>query len=310
MAAGEPVRARAWLLSSGRSNGEWGRRRPFLWAAKTTRYTGRSPRSFSGRSSNARRSGTGQPVRKAVITVPAFFNEGQRRRNPRGRRELAGLGGGADRQRADRRRFLTCDPHPPEMESLLVYDLGGGTFDVSIAQVEQGVVEILASRGDTQLGGDDFDQPPARLLRLRSLPHPAWRRPACRGLGASESRPPCGRGREEDACSSEAIARIEEEFIAAEKKGLPIHLNMEIERVDYEELIEPLLAKTLTCLDRSRCRTRSSRRTQVDKVVLVGERRTRPAWCTGCFRNGSGARFTRRSSPTWPSRWARPSRPA
>ena len=53
---------------------------------------------------------------------------------------------------------LTYDPHPPEMERLLVYDLGGGTFDVSIAQVENGVVEILASHGDTQLGGDDFDQ--------------------------------------------------------------------------------------------------------------------------------------------------------
>src|SRR5205823_10616642 len=53
---------------------------------------------------------------------------------------------------------LTYDPHPPEMERLLVYDLGGGTFDVSIAQVEAGVVEILSSHGDTHLGGDDFDR--------------------------------------------------------------------------------------------------------------------------------------------------------
>src|SRR4029077_13943596 len=56
---------------------------------------------------------------------------------------------------------LTYDPHPPDLERLLVYDLGGGTFDVSIAQVEAGVVEILASHGDTHVGGDDFDQ---RLL--------------------------------------------------------------------------------------------------------------------------------------------------
>ena len=54
--------------------------------------------------------------------------------------------------------ILTYDPHPTELERLLVYDLGGGTFDVSVAQVENGVVEIMASHGDTQLGGDDFDQ--------------------------------------------------------------------------------------------------------------------------------------------------------
>src|SRR3954453_4006033 len=98
----------------------------------------------------------GEPVKKAVITVPAFFNEGQRAAT-RGAGELAGL----EVVRIINEptaAVLTYDPHPPEMERLLVYDLGGGTFDVSIAQVEQGVVEILASRGDTQLGGDDFDQ--------------------------------------------------------------------------------------------------------------------------------------------------------
>src|SRR5262249_12004211 len=98
----------------------------------------------------------GGPVRKAVITVPAFFNEGQRQAT-REAGELAGL----EVVRIINEptaAVLTYDPHPPEMERLLVYDLGGGTFDVSIAQVEQGVVEIPASHGDTHLGGDDFDQ--------------------------------------------------------------------------------------------------------------------------------------------------------
>src|SRR5512142_2440860 len=98
----------------------------------------------------------GQPIQKAVITVPAFFNEGQRAAT-REAGELAGL----EVVRIINEptaAVLTYDPHPPERERLLVYDLGGGTFDVSIAEVEGGVVEILASHGDTHLGGDDFDQ--------------------------------------------------------------------------------------------------------------------------------------------------------
>ncbi len=98
----------------------------------------------------------GHPVTKAVITVPAFFNDGQRQAT-REAGELAGL----EVVRIINEptaAVLTYDPHPTEMERLLVYDLGGGTFDVSLAQVENGVVEIRASHGDTQLGGDDFDQ--------------------------------------------------------------------------------------------------------------------------------------------------------
>src|SRR3954451_15071929 len=98
----------------------------------------------------------GEEVKKAVITVPAFFNEGQRAAT-REAGELAGL----EVVRIINEptaAVLTYDPHPPEMERLLVYDLGGGTFDVSIVQVQEGVVEVLASHGDTQLGGDDFDE--------------------------------------------------------------------------------------------------------------------------------------------------------
>ena len=87
---------------------------------------------------------------KVVITVPAFFNDGQRQAT-RQAGELAGL----EVVRIINEptaAVLTYDPHPPEMERLLVYDLGGGTFDVSVAQVEKGVVEIQASHGDTQLG--------------------------------------------------------------------------------------------------------------------------------------------------------------
>src|SRR3954468_6696514 len=98
----------------------------------------------------------GHPVRKAVITVPAFFNDGQREAT-RAAGELAGL----EVVRIINEptaAVLTYEPHPHDQERLLVYDLGGGTFDVSIALIEGGVVEILASHGDTHLGAGGFDQ--------------------------------------------------------------------------------------------------------------------------------------------------------
>jgi molecular chaperone DnaK len=205
----------------------------------------------------------GQPVSRAVITVPAFFNDGQRQAT-REAGELAGL----EVVRIINEptaAVLTYDPHPPEMERLLVYDLGGGTFDVSIAQVEGGVVEILASHGDTQLGGDDFDQ----LL----LDHVCDRFAQQHGLDLRDA--PVARSRvlravedAKKALSSEAVAKIEEEFIA-DMDGVPLNLVMEIERYQYENLIEPLLIKTLGHVDHALSDARLQAG-QVHKVVLVG----------------------------------------
>jgi molecular chaperone DnaK len=205
----------------------------------------------------------GIPVSKAVITVPAFFNDGQRQAT-RQAGELAGL----EVVRIINEptaAVLTYDPHPVEMERLLVYDLGGGTFDVSVAQVENGVVEILASHGDTQLGGDDFDQ-----LLLDHICDAFNRK---QGIDLRQS--PAAKARvlraTEDAkkrLSSEAVTMIEEEFVA-ERDGKPLNLVMEIKRHDYEQLIGPLLDKTLTCLDEALTDARLQAN-QIDKVVLVG----------------------------------------
>ncbi len=198
-----------------------------------------------------------------MITVPAFFKDVQRQAT-REAGELAGL----EVVRIINEptaAVLTYDPHPPERERLLVYDLGGGTFDVSIAQVEGGVVEILASHGDTHLGGDDFDQ----LL----LDHVCNRFQAQHGIDLRESLVAKSRvlRAAEDAkkvLSTEAIAVIEEEFIA-EKDGVPLNLKLEIDRPEFEELIEPLLARTLRCVDLSLSDAKLQAN-QVDKVVLVG----------------------------------------
>jgi molecular chaperone DnaK len=205
----------------------------------------------------------GHPVTKAVITVPAFFNDTQRQAT-REAGELAGL----EVVRIINEptaAVLTYDPHPTEMERLLVYDLGGGTFDVSLAQIENGVVEIRASHGDTQLGGDDFDQ----LLLDFICDEFAERH------GVDLRATPTSRARvlraAEDAkkrLSFEPVTSVEEEFIA-EKDGRPLNLKMEIHRHDYEELIHPLLLKTLNNLDEA-LSDGKVQANQVDKVVLVG----------------------------------------
>jgi len=97
----------------------------------------------------------GQPIRKAVITVPAFFNERQRKAT-----QVAGELAGLEVVRIINEptaAALAYGAGVQEGETILVYDLGGGTFDVSVVVVEQGVVEVKASHGDVHLGGDDFD---------------------------------------------------------------------------------------------------------------------------------------------------------
>ena len=205
----------------------------------------------------------GTTISKVVITVPAFFNDGQRQAT-RQAGELAGM----EVVRIINEptaAVLTYNPHPPEMERLLVYDLGGGTFDVSVAQIENGVVEILASHGDTQLGGDDLDQ----LL----FEHICAGFARDHGVDIAESVGAKARvlRAAEDAkkrLTFDAVTTVEEEFIA-EKNGKPLNLVMEISRYDYEEMIRPLLLKTLTCLDQSLTDAKVNAN-QIDKVVLVG----------------------------------------
>ena len=203
------------------------------------------------------------PVTKAVITVPAYFNDGQRQATHEAG-ELAGLEV-VRILNEPTAASLTYDPNQAERRRMLVYDLGGGTFDVSIVQVEEGVVEVLASHGDTQLGGDDFDDLLMKLvcdafqqehgidLRLNLVS----RARVLRAVEAAKRQ-----------LSAHPFTRIEEEFIA-EKDGQALHLNTELSRRAYEELIQPLLDRTMDCVQRSLDDARLTA-SAIDKVVLVG----------------------------------------
>lgn len=205
----------------------------------------------------------GHPVSKAVITVPAFFNDSQRQAT-REAGALAGLNV-VRILNEPTAAALVYNPEQKERERFLVYDLGGGTFDVSIVQLESGVFEVLASHGDTQLGGDDFDElllnhVADEFLDMYGADLRANRQSRARLLRSVEDA--------KKKLSDHPFARIEEEFIA-EIDGVPLHLDTEIERSTFEELIHPLLKRTMECVQKSLDDARMTA-SQIDRVVLVG----------------------------------------
>jgi molecular chaperone DnaK len=204
-----------------------------------------------------------QPVRKAVITVPAYFNDAQRQATKEAG-ELAGLEV-VRILNEPTAASLTYDPTHRDLRRILVYDLGGGTFDVSIVQSQEGVVEVLASHGDTQLGGDDFDDLLLNLVAERFQTEHAI---DLRDNLVSKARVLRAVEAAKRHLSYHPFARIEEEFIA-EKEGQALHLNLEISRTEYEGLIQPLLDRTIDCVKRALDDSRLTA-AQIDKVVLVG----------------------------------------
>src|SRR5436190_16106262 len=170
----------------------------------------------------------GTPIKKAVITVPAYFNDDQRSAT-REAGELAGLEV-VRILNEPTAASLIYDPKNTELQRILVYDLGGGTFDVSIVQAQEGVIEVLSSHGDTQLGGDDFDELLFQhvLLKFQSehgidlSSNIVARARLLRAVEAAKRQ-----------LSFHPFTRIEEEFIA-EKDGQALHLQMELQRDEYE----------------------------------------------------------------------------
>jgi molecular chaperone DnaK len=205
----------------------------------------------------------GVPVKKAVITVPAYFKDHQRQAT-REAGELAGLEV-VRILNEPTAASLTYDPNHKELSRMLVYDLGGGTFDVSIVKAEEGVVEVLASNGDTQLGGDDFDELLQTLISDRFAQEHGV---DLRATLVSKSRVLRAAEDAKKALSSHPYARLQEEFIA-EKDGNALHLDMEISREEFENLIRPLVMKTLNCVQAALNEAKVTAQ-MIDQVVLVG----------------------------------------
>lgn len=205
----------------------------------------------------------GVEVTRAVITVPAFFDEDQRQAT----REAGQLAGLTVERIINEPTAASVVYHPTSSERrhVIVYDLGGGTFDVSIVRLEGGVVEVLSSKGDTQLGGDDFDQLLSKYVSDAFLTEHNVDL-----IGQSTTRwrllQACERAKCELSYSSSV--RISEEFIAT-VDGRPVNLDMEVSRNEYEDLISALIERTIGCVDDA-IRDSGLATSQLDELILVG----------------------------------------
>ncbi len=205
----------------------------------------------------------GHDVHKAVITVPAFFSDAQRQAT-REAGEIAGL----EVVRIINEptaAALAYESRHQGARKALVYDLGGGTFDVSVVNLEGDVVEVLASHGNNHLGGDDFD----RLLVEHALAHLKQ----AHGVDASASPAVMARLQRaaeaaKIALSERPFATLSEEYLL-EHQGLPLHLALEVSREQYEAMIEPYIAQTLDAVHVALSGAALAV-ADIDEILLVG----------------------------------------
>jgi molecular chaperone DnaK len=205
----------------------------------------------------------GEEVSDAVITVPAYFPDAARQAT----REAGQIAGFNVRRIINEptAAALAYGLNMIEDQLVLVYDLGGGTFDASLVELMGGIVEVRASHGNTRLGGDDFDMLLAENIADRFEDE--------HGIDLRENRRAwarLNRAAEEAKIelSSHPFAWVKEEYIA-EKRGVPLHVEYEVSRYEFEGLIEGLLDKTLASIERVLSDAEVSR-DEIDQVLLVG----------------------------------------
>jgi molecular chaperone DnaK len=205
----------------------------------------------------------GRSVQKAVITVPAYFSDTQRQAT-REAGEIAGL----DVVRIINEptaAALVYEAAQHQGKRILVYDLGGGTFDVSVVRIEGGVVEVIASHGNNHLGGDDFDHKIVEhALEHLKLKHGV----DIAGQAWAMARVTRGAETAKKQLSDHPFARIQEEYLT-EQDGRPINLDLELSRDGYEEMITPFIEETLGAIHIA-LESANLTATQVDEILLVG----------------------------------------
>ncbi|MQM32847.1 MAG: heat-shock protein Hsp70 [Candidatus Accumulibacter phosphatis] len=185
---------------------------------------------------------TSETLTRAVITVPAYFSDAQRQAT-REAGEIAGLEVMRiiNEPTAAALAYESC--HSGARKAL-VYDLGGGTFDVSVVNLESDVVEVLASHGNNHLGGDDFDQ---KLVSFAVEHLRTTNTIDLRDNAVAMARLQRAAETAKITLSEQPYASLSEEYLC-EKDGVPVHLSLEISRSEYEDMIEPFVAETLAAV--------------------------------------------------------------
>ena len=205
----------------------------------------------------------GSAVTKAVITVPAYFNDAQRQAT-----KEAGKIAGLEVMRIVNEptaAALAYGLDKKKDETIAVYDFGGGTFDISILEVGEGVVEVKATNGDTHLGGDNLDQ------RVIDWIIAEFRKTD--GIDLSKDRMALQRLREAAEKAKMELSTVMESdinlpFITADQSG-PKHLQMKLTRAKFEQLVEDLLQKTVGPTKQALADAGLDP-SKIDEVVLVG----------------------------------------
>jgi molecular chaperone DnaK len=205
----------------------------------------------------------GEDVKQAVITVPAYFNDAQRQAT-----KDAGTIAGLEVLRLVNEptaASLAYSLDKKEDEKIAVFDLGGGTFDISILEVGDNTVEVRASNGDGHLGGDDFDD---RIIRYLVDEFK-------KDQGVDLSKDPMAVQRLKEAAekakielSSVTETEINLPYVTADQSG-PKHLNLRLSRAKFEQLVDDLIARTRKPVEQA-CKDAGLQPNEIDEVVLVG----------------------------------------
>lgn len=205
----------------------------------------------------------GHAVREAVITVPAYFNDRQRQAT-----KDAGKIAGLEVKRIVNEptaAALAYGLDKKKIGKIAVYDLGGGTFDISILDLQEGVFEVLATNGDTHLGGDDFDK---RIIDWLADEFK-------KSDGIDLSKDPMALQRLKEAAekakvelSSSMQTTINLPFVTADSSG-PKHLNVTLTRAKFEQLVDDLLQRSMTPVEQALADA-DLKINQINDVILVG----------------------------------------
>jgi len=205
-----------------------------------------------------------QPVKRAVITVPAYFSDAQRNAT----RE-AGMMAGLEVVR------ILNEPTAASLaygfgdgarRTVMVYDLGGGTFDVSVVMVEGDVTEVLASHGNNRLGGDDFDDLLLEQLQSEFHQRHGIRIDAAQPL--AQARLWWAAEAAKKQLSFQPYAQVREEALIT-ANGKPLHLEIELPRAEYEKMILPLVESTLDSVSKA-LEDAGKKPRELDAILLVG----------------------------------------
>ena len=205
----------------------------------------------------------GEPVTEAVITVPAYFNDAQRQAT-----KDAGKIAGLDVKRIINEPTAAALAYGLDNEKeqkIMVYDLGGGTFDVSIIEIGDGVIEVLSTNGDTHLGGDDFDQKIIDWMLAEFKNQ--------EGIDLSGDKMAMQRLKEaaekaKKELSSATTTNINLPFITATAEG-PKHFDMNLTRAKFEELVHDLIERTAIPVQNA-MKDAGLNYNEIAKVLLVG----------------------------------------